>query len=249
MVEGYSSAGRSRRALGTASLAAIVVVVAIVGVASILVVAIGMGTSTVSSTSTTSTSSTSSTSTYTGAATSTSATSPASGLELSLALNGTRISTGEEITATAVEVNTLTTTDNVSAAKDWPIGNLAVGPCGQLNSPVGIAVLSGNYDAANVSSAKALQIYNPAVYACPAILSNIEGFLFQPSSDNATVYGSCGSAACFNETASATVSVDGYWTGEPSTFTTLPTGIYTVVAGDEWGGIAILHFTVAASGG
>ncbi len=165
-----------------------------------------------------------------------------------MGLNGTSISTGEELTATAVDVNTLTTADNVSAAKDWPIGNLAIGPCGQLNSPVGIAVLSGNYDAANVSSGKSLQIYDPAVYACPAMLSGIDGFLFQPSSDNATVYGSCGSAACFNETASATLSVTGYWTGGPSTFTSFPSGVYTVIAGDEWGGIAILHFAVVASG-
>jgi hypothetical protein len=246
MVEGHNRGRRSRRALGTASLAAIVVVIAIVGVASILVMGNGVGVSQASNSSSTSRSF--ATSTSTGASTYTSVASPASGLELSLGLNGTSISTGEELTATAVDVNTLTTADNVSAAKDWPIGNLAIGPCGQLNSPVGIAVLSGNYDAANVSSGKSLQIYDPAVYACPAMLSGIDGFLFQPSSDNATVYGSCGSAACFNETASAILSVTGYWTGGPSTFTSFPSGIYTVIAGDEWGGIAILHFAVVASG-
>jgi hypothetical protein len=135
----------------------------------------------------------------------------------------------------------------VSAAHDWPIGGLASGPCGPLNIPVGIAVLSGYYDAANVTSGKALQVYNPGVYACPAIISGITSYLFQPSSDNATVYGSCQPSACFNETVSATVSVTGYWTGGPSTFTSFPSGVYTVVAGDEWGGLAILHFTVAGS--
>ena len=195
------------------------------------------------------TSGTSASSTASSAATSTNAKSPGSGLELSLTLNSSSISTGEEITATAVDVNTMTTADNLSAAKDWPVGNLAVGPCGQLNSPVGIAVLSGYYNAANVSSGKALQIYNPAVYACPAILSGIDGYLFQPSSDDATVYGSCGQAACFNETASATISVGGFWTAGPSTFTSFPSGVYTVVAGDEWGGVAVLHFAMSGSGG
>ena len=251
MVKGHSLSKRSRRALGTASVAAVILVVAIVGVASILVIGTGVGVSQASGTSSvSSTSMVSSTSTAssTGASTSTSVASPASGLELTLALNGTSISTGEEITATATDVNTMTTANNVSAAKEWPIGNLAVGPCGPLNTPVGIAVLSGYYDAANVTSGKALQIYNPGIYACPAILAGIDGFLFQPSSDNATVYGSCGSAACFNETASATVSLTGYWTGGPSTFTSFPSGVYTAVAGDEWGGLAILHFTVAAGG-
>ena len=250
MVEGHSRSKRSRRALGTASVAAVIVVVAIVGVASILVIGTGVGVSQASGTSrVSSTSMVSSTSaTSTGASTSTSVASPASGLELTLGLNGTSISTGEEITATAADVNTMTTADNVSAAKEWPIGNLAVGPCGPLNTPVGIAVLRGYYDAANVTSGKALQIYNPGTYACPAILAGIDGFLFQPLSDNATVYGSCGSAACFDETVSATVSVTGYWTGGPSTFTSFPSGVYTAVAGDEWGGLAILHFTVAAGG-
>jgi hypothetical protein len=235
--------------LGAASLAAILIVVAIVGAASFLVMGNGLGASQTSTTSSTSvTSSTSyATSTSTGVSTSTSATS-ASGLELSLALNGTSIASGKGITVTVAEVNTLKTTDNLSVANDWPVGGLTIGACGRLNDPMGIEVLSGYYDAANATSGKALQIYNPGIYMCPAMLSTIEGYLFQPSSDNATVYGSCESSACFNETVSATISVTGYWTGGPSTFTSFPSGVYTVVAGDEWGGIAILHFTVAARG-
>lgn len=248
MVKSRHPSGRSRSALGAAAWASILVVVAVAAVASVLVLG-NVGSSQTSSTSSASITTSMPTTTATSAgSTSTSAKSPATGLELSLSLNGSSVSDGGDINATVVEVNTLTTTDNVSASRDWPIGSLAVGPCGQLNSPVGIAVLSGNYDAANVSSGVALQIYNPAVYACPVVLSGIDGFLFQPSSDNATVYGSCGSGACFNETASATLSVTGYWTGGPSTFTNFPSGVYTVVAGDEWGGLAILHFMVTGSG-
>ncbi|MGH9920529.1 MAG: hypothetical protein ACRD6W_16870, partial [Nitrososphaerales archaeon] len=175
---------------------------------------------------------------------STSATSAANGLNLSLGLNGSSISAGQWITATVVETNTLTTSNDVSAAAEWPVANLAAGPCGHMNEPVGIAVLSGNYDAGNVSSGSALQVYQPGLTMCPMILTEISGYIFQPLSDNASVLGSCQSGPCFNETISASVSASGYWAGTANTFTNFPAGVYTVVAGDEWGGLAIMHFTV-----
>ena len=244
--------------MGAAAWAAVLVVVALAGVASVLVIESGGGvsqpsstTTAAASTSTASGTSSSSTSSSTSAAstTSTSAKSPENGLQLSLALNSSSISNGQGIAATVVELNTLTTANNVSAAAEWPMGNLAVGPCGHLNQPVGIAVLSGFYDAANVSSGKALQIYQPGTYACPAVLSGISGYLFQASSDNATVLGSCQPGPCFNETIGASVSFSGFWTGSLSaSFTNFPSGVYTVVAGDEWGGLAIVHFTVTGTG-
>ncbi len=242
--------------MGAAAWAAILVVVALGGVASVLLIENGGGvpqpsstTTAPSSTSTASAASSASTSSTSASSSSTSEKSPGNGLQLSLALNGSSISPGQGIAATVVEVNTLTTPNNVSAAAEWPIGNLAVGPCGHVNEPVGIALLRGDYDAANASSGLALQIYQPGTYGCPAILSEISGFVFQASSDNATVLGSCQPGPCFNETVSASVSVGGYWTGSLSTsFTNFPSGVYTVVAGDEWGGIAIAHFTVTASG-
>ena len=35
----------------------------------------------------------------------------------------------------------------------------------------------------------------------------------------------------------------GYWNG--STITDFEQGVYTVVAGDEWGALVVLHFTVS----
>jgi hypothetical protein len=261
MIARYSA---RRPALATAAWAAVLVVVALAGVASVLVIKNGGGvsqpsstgvtssTSTASSTSMTSTSTsissmstlTISTSTSTAWVSSTSSKSPANGLELSLGTNGSSISAGQGITATVVEMNTLTTPNNVSAAADWPVSDLVAGPCGHMNEPVGIALLSGSYDAGNVSAGTALQVYQPGVTMCPMILVEISGYVFQPLSDNASVLGSCESGPCFNETISASVSASGYWTGTGNTFTNFPAGVYTVVAGDEWGGLAIVHFTV-----
>jgi hypothetical protein len=244
-----NSERRATRAIGVAALAGILVVVALVAGTSVYLMSGSGGVQPPSTTSSTSITRTLSSATSTISQTSTSAVSPASGLELSLTLNVTDVSAGHGIAATVEEANMGTAPLNVSASKDWPIQGLAVGPCGSLNYPVGIAVLSGNYDVANVSSSVALQIYEPAVYACPMVLTGIGGYLFQASSDNATVYGSCQPGPCLNETISATVSASGYWAGSISTtFTSFPTGVYTVVGGDEWGGIAILHFAVTGSG-
>jgi hypothetical protein len=236
-----SSYLESRSALGAAAWASILVVVAVAAVASVLVLG------NVGSIQTSSTSSVLIATSTSAASTSTSAKSPAAGLELSLSLNASAIAKGEGINATVVEVNTMTAVDNVSAADDWPVADLATGPCGHLNSPVGIEVLSGNYDAANVTSGTALQVYNPGLTMCPVMLSGITGYVFQPGSDNSTVYGGCGPGACFNETATATLSITGYWSANASASGSFPSGVYTVVAGDEWGGLAILHFTVTGS--
>ena len=55
-----------------------------------------------------------------------------------------------------------------------------------------------------------------------------------------------------NETISYLISVAGYWTtvgGTPmeptGQFSAFPQGIYTVVAGDEWGSLEVAHFTVS----
>jgi hypothetical protein len=187
--------------------------------------------------------------TVSSAATSTSARSPGGGLELSLTLNTTNLSAGRGVAATVYEMNAGTAPVNVSASADWPVHGLAVGPCGSLNYPVGLAVLSGNYDVSNASSGVALQIYRPGVASCPMILAGIVSFVFQASSDNATIFGGCqpaGPSGCLSETVNSTVSFSGYWSG--GAFNAFPNWVYTVVAGDEWGGLAILHFAVTKNG-
>jgi hypothetical protein len=187
--------------------------------------------------------------------------SPANGLELSLSLNSSSISTGQGIAATVRETNLLSRSDNVPVAEYWPecildecmvtsvsAGELALGPCGPVNFPVGMVVLQGNYGPLNVSQAEALEIYQPGT-SCPAVLSgqaSVTGFDFQPSSDNATLIGTCHAVAgCLREIINPMVSFSGYWSG--GAFTSLPNGVYTVVAGDEWGDVAMVHFTVTGN--
>jgi hypothetical protein len=42
------------------------------------------------------------------------------------------------------------------------------------------------------------------------------------------------------------IGLKGYWTNDSvSQFNNFDPGVYTVIAGDEWGALVILHFTVS----
>ena len=67
------------------------------------------------------------------------------GLSLSLSLDSTTYQPGQAVTIVIDETNTLSKTNNVSAADKWPFPGLSVGPCGTLNYPFGVAIFQGNY--------------------------------------------------------------------------------------------------------
>ncbi len=168
------------------------------------------------------------------------------GLSLSLTLNSTTFQPGQEISVIIDEQNTLATVNNVSTSNRWPLRGLSLGPCGALNYPFGVAIFQGYYTPSNVSSATPLQLYKPDIYFCPVILAEINSYAFQPSSDIANVFGSCDPNPCFSDfKISSEVTVMGYWTnGQEATPSNFTSGVYTVVGGDEWGTIAVLHFVV-----
>jgi hypothetical protein len=165
-----------------------------------------------------------------------------SGLNLSLSLGSTLVSPGQAVSIGIDEWNTLSTENTVPSASNWPLQGLTLGPCGTLNLPIGIEIAQGFYTSSNISSAQPLRLSAPGVYFCPAMFS-ISSYAFEPSSDAAGVAGLCGSNQCFKENISSTTSNAGYWT-PASTFSNFTAGEYTVVGGDEWGALAILHFTV-----
>ncbi len=175
--------------------------------------------------------------------------STVSGLELSLSLNSVQLQRGQSIGATVTIFNSPGTVNNVSAAANWPIKGLTTGACGTLNDPVGFALFQGYYTLQNISSAGTpLELYYPGVYNCPATF-NVKYYLFQPHSYSATigVTPSFGPQTPYPITAS--VGANGSWTGsavngQSAGHHLFTPGIYTVVAGDEWGDILILYFVV-----
>ena len=171
-----------------------------------------------------------------------------SGLELSLSLDSKTYQSGQQVGIDIDEKNTLSKTNTITSSAKWTISGLGVDPCGPLNYPFGIAVFQGNYTAANISSASPLQIFEPGIYHCPMILTDISSYVFQPLSDSAAVFQMSESTAVFTAGMNAEFepAPTGYWASNNvgATFTNFEPGVYTVVAGDEWGDLVVVHFTV-----
>ena len=98
--------------------------------------------------------------------------------------------------------NTLASTNNVTAANDWPVAlsYLDGAPCWVNDFTVGFAIAEGHYTSSNVTAAKFLDLVNPGVtYSCPLYLGygNPTGFAFQPLSHMADSYG-CNQQTCMS---------------------------------------------------
>ena len=186
------------------------------------------------------------TTTQSGPSTTSTSSSSASNLVLRLFLNISVVSQGQSVSLTVGEWNDLDTQNNVEASQAWPIRGLGVGACGPLNYPFGFEVLSGYYNSSvGLDSAQKVQLYGPGPYPCPMILSGISSYSFYPLSDRADVMGSCGQDSCFTEDMNTTAVIGGNWS--EGSLVPLPPGVYTVVAGDEWGKLLFGHFEVVAT--
>ena len=172
-----------------------------------------------------------------------------SGLSLSLSLDSKTYQSGQQVGIYIDEKNTLSKTNTITTSAKWPVSGLGVGPCGPLNYPFGVAVFQGNYSAADISTATPLQIYEPGIYHCPDILADISSYVFQPLSDTAAVFQMSESTAGFTAGMNAEFepAPTGYWASNNvgAAFTNFEPGTYTVVAGDEWGALVVVHFTVS----
>lgn len=225
-----------------ARLVAVISVVVIVLLAGGFLVATQQGatTSTASSTE-----SQSATSTLTGGT----GTNTPQGLQLQLSVNASS-SGGANGNATIQirvdEYNTLASANNVSAATRWALNGLSLSSCGKEAYPFGVALYRGLYAAGNVSAATPLQIY--PITACPMYIRLVTAYLFQPASDLAVILPSGPNSPATPMLANVTATTV-YASGATLSSSPLGPGTYTVAAGDEWGSVVVIHFTVGAAAG
>ncbi len=172
------------------------------------------------------------------------------GIRLDLTVNSTSLKPGEMIAITLSEQNIRFFPNEVRAASDWKVQGLSLGPCGTVNRPIGFAIFRGNYTTDNISAGHPLQLYKPGAYFCPAILSGISSYVFDPANNLANVMGTCTPNPCFKLQIEDQSEFAGSW-GETTlpflsqaTFHQFTPGVYTVAGGDEWGGILVLNFTI-----
>jgi hypothetical protein len=150
------------------------------------------------------------------------------------------------------ELNTEGASNNVTAEDDWKVdpdllSPFAKGLCGWgffEYFPIGVAVFQGDYALSNFTAGKPLALLNPAsAETCTFTLEPIPYWVFNASSSYATGPFVGGRNITYS------VSVSGYWGGGSSASETFRSfqGLYSVVATDEWGAVAIEHFQVPAS--
>jgi hypothetical protein len=171
-------------------------------------------------------------------------TSSTNGLSLSLSLDGITYQPGQEVSIAVDEKNTLLTMNNVSATDNLPSEFMSGFTNEPSPLPFGLAILQGNYDVSNYSNATPLIIRDPSEMYIGTQVVGPTSYAFQPLSDTAVLEG--GSYNSSNGLKMQyEISVNGYWPdNESATSTNFAPGIYTVVAGDEWGALVVVHFTV-----
>jgi hypothetical protein len=169
------------------------------------------------------------------------------------------------------EFNTLSVTNNISSSSGWKLSGLTW-VCGRGSLTNGMALFRGYYTLNNLTSAVPLNFWTPV--QCPlnylsngtrvvGVLSNVTSYAFPPKSDNASYSAYYRPLNCSSECAFVGSSAFGEFpqeqmstqltvyatnsttSSESSLLSTAPS-VYTFVAGDEWGALVLLHFSVTS---
>ena len=162
------------------------------------------------------------------------------GLQLELSINTTSITPGEPLQIAISEYNTHSTGNNIAAATNWEINGLTIGACPNINElPFGVAIFQGNYNAQNISQGNPLELFGAV--PCAQLIRLITGYDFLPNSNNAAIMP--GGDVALPTAMATNETVNGTYT-QGFQLNPFSPGIYTVVAGDEWGTLEFLYFTV-----
>ena len=165
------------------------------------------------------------------------------GLNFTLTLGSSELITGQNLSITASVTNERSTFNNLTSESDWSepwlIGWGAIDSC---NSFANAQVFQGYYDQSNRSSLQSgteLQLAKPLFppMECPFIPGAWSTYFpFEPHESRVGYqYSTTGD---YGNASSASSSPN-------STFHLFDSGVYTVAAGDEWGQLVLLHFTVS----
>jgi hypothetical protein len=131
-------------------------------------------------------------------------------------------------------VNNLTGVNNYRGVEGNPVCN---------PGPLAFELLQGYYTSSDFGSGKVVNIHGVQNYMCVIGASNLRFYAFQSKSDFFT--GRAPSGAPLDRAAHFSVDVTRQWSQDYSNSGPLAPGAYTVVAADNWGQLAVVHFTVS----
>ena len=161
------------------------------------------------------------------------------GLQLQVSVNATTLTHGEALQISVSEYNALSTINNVTVATNWGVNGLALSACQNINElPFGVALFQGSYTAQNISQVASLDLF--PVVPCPMLIRLITGYDFLPDSINAAIMP--GGDISSPTPMSGSLIVNG--TYSTAQLKPLAPGVYTLVAGDEWGALEFLYISV-----
>ena len=167
----------------------------------------------------------------------------ANGLSLYLSLDSATYHLYQYVTIVIDEKNTLLKTNNVPVVNKWKTNELSLNSC--TSGPFGVAVFKGYRTSSDFSAATPLVIFNPSSRSCP-LEPSPASYSFQPSSDIADlIVDSDPDSTIKDQEISAEIPVEGYWNANSiNSFNSFDPGVYTVIGGDEWGALVVIHFTI-----
>jgi hypothetical protein len=171
-----------------------------------------------------------------------------SALSIGVNLNDTSLSWGQPLSIHIWENNSLPEQNNVTVVSDWAVSNLQVWSC-TPSWPMHFGLMRGHFTTSNVSEGQVLQI--PIGLNCSSffLTHKVNPFLvFEPFGavlNNATNYWT------LQVPLGQYVPVPGWALQQAvcgthsANCSSLYTGLYTVVVGDEWGHLAFGYFSLS----
>jgi DNA-binding transcriptional ArsR family regulator len=181
-------------------------------------------------------------------------------LQLRLTVNGTTFRPNQTVQVTARVFNPLGRMNNVSAEGDWP-SPFGSDACQYEPMAVQTMIFQGYYTDENISTARSIEmqwwylatcisIPGPYFWLEPYLFAYNSSYLvFRPSSSVATLDSGGQVTVEENVTAYAMRSFRGITVDNVTIIThtsfSLGQGVYTAAAGDQWGHLAIEHFTIS----
>lgn len=162
------------------------------------------------------------------------------GLIFKMETRTTSIIEGGTMSIVLREINPTEKIVNIASSNEWAIPYLTLGPC-YSNYPIGVAVFRGFVTQNELSSHGPLNLFRPGVYDCNSDYP-VSLFSILPRSDHASATPVSSSNPVLNLTLGKEILIYGYWDGIQ--FIKFKPGVYTLIGGDEWGALAIIHFTI-----
>jgi hypothetical protein len=159
-------------------------------------------------------------------------------LTLSLGLDGTVYKAGQPVYIAIEEDNHLDYDLAVPSVNAWAYQKFSLGPCGINGEMYAFAVFKGNYTLSDITNLTPLYFYDYTIIPPCALVLPVSSYVFSAKSDTVTTqYG--------QYPARLETSISGFWAGDPKAIKqNFEPGVYTVVAGDQWGSLVVVHFTV-----